>query len=101
MFFCPCSPLNSKKIPNTVYFISTGALIDFNYKETREIFKYAIDAANNGMDPESKLKLRPLISEIQYGNEFTASKNICKFLKVRLFIIIKRLCFIFVKLYTL
>lgn len=61
-----------------------GALIDYNVNETQQIFRYAMEAAN-AEDLEKNIKLEVLPAEIVYGNEFLASKKVCRFFKVYYF----------------
>lgn len=60
-----------------------GALVDYNVNETIQILKYAVTAANYVEDDEeSHFQLDVQTVELAYGNEFVASKKLCRFLKV-------------------
>lgn len=72
----------TKTNSNYFFFFLKGAVLDtYNNNELEQFFNFAIDAAN-GQDFISNLKLSAQVSTIPYGNEFLASKKLCKFLKV-------------------
>lgn len=47
------------------------------------MFDFAIETANKQILGEEEFQLKGLAKEITFGNDFEASKNACKLLRVR------------------
>lgn len=62
--------------------MSLGGLFDTTAYNSRQIFRYAAQVANNERLTDSNIKLDPRPFQITYGNEFAASNDLCKLLKV-------------------
>lgn len=86
---------------------SVGALFDYNVNDTQQMFRYAVEALSgatlfpssdeadggssnagnqheDGRDDDAddtKIKLNGVTAVLSYGNEFQASKRVCKFLR--------------------
>lgn len=57
-------------------------MFDSNQEINRKMFDFAIEIANKKILDEEEFQLKGLVKEITFGNDFDASRNTCKLLKV-------------------
>lgn len=65
-----------------ILFVIAGILLDYNNEENKKMFDYAIETANNDILAEDDFKLKGLVKEVPFGNEFQVAQNACQLLKV-------------------
>lgn len=57
-------------------------MFDSNFELNKKMFDFAIETANKKMLENEEFQLKGVVKEIAFGNDFDASKNACKLLKV-------------------
>ncbi len=65
-----------------LFLFYAGGLFDTYNADLQETFRSAIEVANKEILVNSSIRLDSNAFDIPYGNEFAASKDLCKLLKV-------------------
>lgn len=60
-----------------------GALFDDNVNDTELMLRFAVESINNQQDNhQQRVRIDEMHAEVPYGNEFAASRRLCRFMKV-------------------
>lgn len=61
--------------------VCLGALFDDNVDDAQQMLRFAIQTIQN-QEADRDLSMDEMHAKIAYGNEFVASKRLCRFLRV-------------------
>lgn len=70
---------------NHIFFVcesDAGGLFDGITEDAKNAFQYAVDVVNSKKGGKFKGKFEAVAETVEFGNEFEASKSLCKILKV-------------------